>query len=99
MNNVILPMIRKVMPNIIANQILGVQPMAAGTGSIFNMAFGDKKYNKKYWPYQYTVDRAAYKEAERWCWERFKGRYWSSSGQRFAFKRSEDAAIFALRWS
>lgn len=35
LNNVILPIIRRVMPNIIAQDIIGVQPMTAPSASIF----------------------------------------------------------------
>jgi hypothetical protein len=101
MNNIIIPIIRKVMPGLIAQQIIGVQPMAPPTGNIFSMnsVFGDKTYSKKFWPHQIMIDRSKIVDAERWCWNRFKGKYWSSSGGRFVFKRSKDAVIFALRWS
>lgn len=35
-NSVILPLIRRVMPTVIANQIIGVQPMTGHVGSIFS---------------------------------------------------------------
>ena len=35
--NVLLPLIRKVIPNMIANQIIGVQPMTGPTGQIHTM--------------------------------------------------------------
>lgn len=92
-----IPMLRKIMPNTVAQQIVGVQPMT-GTGgkSIFNQFFA-KEYNKKYWPYQYVITQNS-NEAERWCWERFKGCYWSNYGRKFVFKREKDAVLFALRW-
>lgn len=96
--NVLLPMIRKVKPTLIAQQIVGMQPMTAYTGSLFE-TFWTKEYNKKYWPYQYTVKRDHVFEAERWCWQQFKGRDWNNTYQKFAFKRSQDAVMFALRWS
>jgi len=34
---IILPAIRKVMPNIIASQLAGVQPMTGAAGSIFQL--------------------------------------------------------------
>ena len=40
MSSVILPMIRRVMPGIIANEILGVQPMSGPTAGIFNLSNG-----------------------------------------------------------
>ena len=42
--NILIPMIRKTMPGMIARQIVGVQPMlGAGGKSIFNQFF-DKKH-------------------------------------------------------
>ena len=94
---IMIPMIRNVMPNLIAQQITGVQPMNTYTGSsIFNSFFA-KEYNKKYWPYQYVITQDS-REAERWCWDRFKGRYWSNYGHRFVFKQKDDAALFVLSW-
>lgn len=34
-NQVLLPIIRRIMPNLIANEIIGVQPMTGETGAIF----------------------------------------------------------------
>lgn len=85
------------MPNLIAQQITGRQPMSYTGSSIFNQFF-DKQFNKKYWPYQYNVTHPDRFEIERWCWDRFKGRHWNSYGPKFVFKRREDAMLFALRW-
>lgn len=94
---ILIPMIRKVMPNLIAQQITGVQPMSYTGSGIFNQFF-NKKFNKKYWPYQYYVNVYVFSEVERWCWDRFKGRYWNNYGRQFVFKREKDAVMFALRW-
>jgi len=40
---VILPTVRLVMPKIIANEIIGVQPMTGQTGQIFTLGSMDKK--------------------------------------------------------
>lgn len=50
---ILMPIIRKVYPNMIAQQILGVQPMTGPTGSIFtlNVIYEDPniaKFHKKY---------------------------------------------------
>jgi hypothetical protein len=95
---ILIPMIRNVMPNLIAHQITGMQPMSTYTGSsIFNQFFS-KEYNKKYWPYQYVITQDS-RAAERWCWDRYKGRYWNNYGRKFVFKREKDAVLFALRWA
>lgn len=94
-----IPVLRTALPNLMAQQIVGVQPMT-GTGgySLFNQFF-NKKFNKKYWPYQYYVKVDVFSEVERWCWERFKGRYWNNYGRQFVFKREKDYTMFVLRWS
>ena len=107
MNNVIIPRIRNILPGIIAHQITGVQPMMSsyGTGkSMFSSFYASmmvKNYNRRYWPHQYTftgAQRIEWQQAERWCWQNFRGRYWSNSGAKFAFKRSEHALLFGLTW-
>jgi hypothetical protein len=90
---VLIPMIRNIMPQIIAHQIIGVQPMIKNT-----VVYSDKVYNRKYWPYQYRIGIGKIDEAERWCWARFPGKYWHSDLEQFVFKRQEDAVLFRLAW-
>ena len=92
-----IPLLRTALPNLMAQQIVGVQPMATATGSIFKR-YWPKRYNKKYWPYQYDVAREDRWDIERWCWDNFKGRYWHSHGSQFVFKSEKDAVMFAMRW-
>ena len=47
MPNIMLPLIRKVVPSLIAQDIVGVQPMTGPTGSVFNV--------KHTWMDAYTV--------------------------------------------
>ena len=98
---ILIPLIRQVMPQVVAQQIIGVQPMTSSSGSIFSqrMRFSSKVYNRKYWPHQYRISVRNMTEAERWCWDNFRGRYWHSDYEQFVFKRSEDAVLFALRWT
>lgn len=58
------------------------------------------EFNKKYWPHQMFIEswRTAVL-AERWCHANFKGRNWRSVGNKFVFKRGQDATMFALRWA
>jgi hypothetical protein len=95
---VLIPMIRKVMPTIMAQQIVGVQPMH-DAGLIFAGGAAADPFNKKYWPHQAYIEHwGKSRDAERWCYDNFKSRYWTSSGRHFAFKRSRDATLFALKW-
>jgi hypothetical protein len=97
---ILIPIIRKVMPNLITQQITGVQPMSSPSGHRHRMdLYFPKTYNKKYWPYQYDVVREDRWDIERWCWDNFKGRNWNSYGSKFVFKREKDAVLFALRWA
>jgi hypothetical protein len=103
----LIPMIRKTMPSLIAQQIVGVQPMVGAGGSIFNMKStydGIKSLaqylNKNYWPHQYTIrGMTNINEVERWCYDNVKGRNWRSLYGVFAFKHEADYAMFLLRWS
>lgn len=76
---------------------------ALGTG--FTMRYDDNWFflghNKTYWPYQFTpYNSTSIGKMERWCWENIShGRYWRNYGNKFAFKRKEDAALFMLTWA
>jgi len=54
--------------------------------------------NKRYWPHQITTGDDV-EAKERWCYENLRSRDWRNVGSYFAFKRGEDATLFALRWS
>ena len=45
LNHVILPIIRRVMPSIIANDIVGVQPMSGSVGTIYSTSV---RYGSQY---------------------------------------------------
>lgn len=94
----LISMLRKSLPNLMAQQITGVQPMSYYS---YNNNWFFQNHNKKYWPYQHTPSRLIpIRDMERWCWENIShGRYWRNYGNKFAFKRKEDAALFVLRWS
>lgn len=83
-------MIKTVIPTTVVQSMLGVPTM---------MHSWNRIYSKKYWPYQYEIKIEDVLEAERWCWQRFKGSNWNNTYQQFVFKRSRDAVMFALRWS
>lgn len=58
-NKILIPLIRKLTPKLIADEIVGVQPMTANTGSIFDIFDVDRKdsvnvgyspeYEQPYW--------------------------------------------------
>ena len=79
--SILLPMIQQLYPAIVANTILGVQPITGRTGNIFTMGFSYEdpniaKFHKKYkfsrakWfycDYKYTDEQAVFD----WCNEHF----------------------------
>lgn len=83
---IMIPMLRKQLPKMIARDIVGVQPMAS-------------PHNKRYWPYQALVNWRQIKEVERWCYSCMKSSNWRNHGQFFAFKREADFVAFTLRWA
>jgi hypothetical protein len=98
---VLISMLRKSLPNLMAHSIAGVQPMG-NTGDFFSYKndWLFQGHNKTYWPYQHTPSGLIpILDMERWCWENIShGRYWRNYGNKFAFKRKEDAMLFVLRW-
>lgn len=77
--NIMMPLIQKLMPSLIAQQIIGVQPMTGPTGSIFTMRYADPnidKFHKKYkfsrakW-YIAEFDEKDYSEVDKWCTAQF----------------------------
>ena len=86
MNPIMIPLIRKQLPRLIAQDIVGVQPMKS-------------PYNNKYWPYQTAVNSYEIKQIERWCYSCMKSGNWNNYGQFFAFKREADFLAFTLRWA
>jgi len=98
-HKIVLPTIRKVMPTLLARDIIGSQPMNVSYSSLFQ--YNPKMYNVKYWPYQLNLDHGPWDQvhnAERWCYENFNSRNWKHSGRQFVFKRQSDATLFALKW-
>lgn len=80
--NITLPMIQRVLPSLIAQEIIGVQPMPNSAGNIFTQIFVSKqdpnivKFHKKYkfsrakW-YIAEFDETFYNEVDEWCAKQF----------------------------
>lgn len=60
---------------------------------------GTPEINLRYWPHQHLVDWKDAYTVERWCYANFKGCNWKSIGNKFVFKRGQDATLFMLKWS
>jgi hypothetical protein len=81
MKNVILPMISKMMPSLIAQQIIGVQPMTTKAANVFRIKSTPQDPNIVKFHKKYRFSRAKWHEATisfkdgpaiwEWCTERF----------------------------
>ena len=70
--SILIPMIRNLMPTLMANQITGVQPMTGHAGQIFSTDktyVGGYNFNLKYWPHVTMVTWQHVLDAERWCYK------------------------------
>jgi hypothetical protein len=108
---ILLPLIKQLTPTVLANDIVGVQPMTGNVGEIFTKKF---KVDPK--P-KYQFSRAKWYMAEfewmnasqvfTWCTEQFgkmdrKPDAWSRwktmPGNQIAFRDEKDYHWFVLRW-
>lgn len=110
---VILPVIRNIMPDIIAEEILGVQSMTRQPMTIGEI---DHACSKWYWVkpdydpgeiFEYDGTRRRVAEIEAWIeetcgprgsWHDPNCRWWASD-RKYIFKNEEDRTMFVLRWS
>ena len=88
LNRVILPIIRRVMPTLFANSIIGVQPMSS-------------PFHKNEWPYQIdlVMKFKDLPEIREWCRTNLNCEEYISNAQYFAFNTETAYAWFILRWA
>ena len=109
---ILIPMIRQVFPKLIAQQILGVQPMSSAAGKLFTMKYAvisksKYKFSRANW-YVADVDAKYYWEIDEWCTQHF-GKHpdqhdaWSRwvhlYEDKIHFRDEKDYVWFMLRWS
>lgn len=110
---VILPVIRNIMPNLIAEEIVGVQSMTRQSMTVGEV---DHACSTWYWakpPYDpgglfdYARTEQHVQDIEAWIketcgprgdWHDPDCRWWASNGK-YIFKNEEDRTMFVLRWS
>jgi hypothetical protein len=101
MRKVLMPMIRKVMPALIANEIIGVQPMAAPKEG---WELHEDKYNA--YPYEaafvvgmWAIHGSATKitKMKQWCEEALTPGNWYLSTNTFYFRNAGDRTMFMLK--
>ena len=110
---IIMPMIRRVMPNIIANQILSVQPMALpssklelrlGTAYLDGSKKGDWHTVFVVLPFIFAIKgelKGPNKHLD-WCKQTFgeeSNDTWFMRDDRYYFRNEADQAMFVLRWT
>ena len=105
---VLIPMIQRILPNVIASELVNVQPMSAPQGSIFGS--GSKKFiseesENKDFPYHarfdgWYVSEDFREEVLKWLSDTFHNKdNYGVLGNTVMFKREEDRTMFMLRWS
>jgi hypothetical protein len=91
-NKLLLPIIRRAMPKLIAEDIIGVQSMG-------------NPFSKEEYPFQLNIldlNNVLFenlKSIQGWCSDTFKDDEWVSKAQWFAFKTESAYAWFLLKWS
>jgi hypothetical protein len=88
LNRVILPVIRRVMPTLVADSIIGVQPMSS-------------PFHKNEWPYQIdlVMKFKDLTEIREWCRTNLNSEEYISNAHYFAFNTETAYAWFILRWA
>ena len=113
-NNLLLPLIRKALPSLIAQSVIGVQPMTTQTGAMFGLR---ARYTMPSCPMfgvvlLHHVDLpgpAEYDEIVAWAdehlWQSHQSLYAYGAHEtddawvwRWSFKTVTDATLFKLRW-
>jgi hypothetical protein len=109
---ILMPMIKQLTPQLLAQSILGVQPMTGDIGSIFTMRANytpqlKYKFSRAHW-YEAVFDINKYTDVVQWCTEHFGPHprnpdAWSRWNHKFEdriyFRDSKDYEWFMLRWS
>lgn len=83
---ILIPLIRKHLASVIANDIMSVQPMS-------------NPFDVELWPYHTEIRYNQCIPAREWCLETLDNDEWISKVQFFAFKNEQAYSWFMLRWS
>ena len=101
---VLLPIVKRMLPNIIAADIVGVQPMVPKEMQI---GFTDG-IDHPYWVepmaspasiFNYNAFDEKHQEQLDWCVETFNDEDWMASSYKFFFKEEKHRDWFVVRWS
>lgn len=102
---VLIPMIRKLMPTVIASQIVGVQPMSMPNKGP-RLQSRDEPYNM--YPYiaqrhdtlwDLGFDKKDLEDMIAWCNTTLQSCDWHYGTGNFYFRNTHDRTMFVLRWA
>lgn len=102
---VIIPMIRKLMPTLVASQIVGVQPMSMSVKGP-RLQSRDEPYNM--YPYiaqrhntmwNLGFDKKDLDDMIEWCHATFHSCDWHYSTGNFFFRNEPDRIMFMMKWT
>lgn len=103
--NVLLPIVNRMLPSVIAHDIVGVQPMSGVTKITVGTTEG---IDHPYWAdspnsvgaiFNIEAFDEKHKEQTDWCLETFADEDWVASSFKFYFKNKKDRDWFVMRWS
>ena len=111
-NSVLLPMIRNFYPQLMAQSIIGVQPIPSNAGGLFRMKYtytpqSKYKFSRAKW-YEAEFNVKDYTDVVHWCKEQFGphprnpdawSRWEHKYENKIHFRDEKDYAWFVLRWS
>ena len=107
----LIPILRTALPNLMAQSIVGVQPMTGRVGSAFSLKIkmpeSKYKFSRAKW-YQAEFDPKDYHAVDAWCSKQFGphpaypdawSRWWHKFENSILFRDEKDYVLFMLRWS
>lgn len=102
---VLLPIVKRMLPNIIAQDIVNVQPMTASRALTVGTTDG---IEHPYWVeipngpgtlFNFKALDKLHMERTNWCIKTFDDDDWMASSFKFYFKHEKDRDWFIMRWS
>ena len=109
MNKILIPILRRIVPNMIANDIVGVQPMYNPDRENYLLDSGvsydpQGEMPEWYWVKCYNISATQYNAMRKFCGDTFGirgGDLWTSNDEsfQFLFTYEQDQMMFLLRWA
>lgn len=105
---ILVPIINKIIPSILAQEIIGVQPMSASIGfgkPKVHFTCEDYEFGKKILHIHFDVfgvlgeGQELLDQIENYINETFGSRVSKTNGLNYIFNNEEDLTMFLLRWS